>query len=348
MRAWWAGEDLGRPAMHLVAPRTEPPVAWPEAPESVEERWTNLDYRVACAEAEVSNTAYFAEAVPQVVPYLGPMVMSAFFGAPGHCRPDTVWWEPIIEDWATDEVRWDRDNPWWRRMVEYNERLVEQAGARYMVAIGSGGASTDVLANLRGTQELCLDLLEDWAPLVRARDYVTAACQEQCGLLREINSRYWEGDSLGWLAMWAPGTTSAMQVDFSCMISPQMFRDFCLPEMKDFCRFFDYPAYHLDGPGATRHLDALLEIPELRVIQWEPGAGQPDPLHPTWRDLLRRIVEAGKIPYLRCRPEEVVPFLEEFPYERCFLMCSARSEEEAEGLVREVEGVCGGTNRRTA
>ncbi len=334
--------------MHLIAPRSGPPITPPTPPESVQERWLNLDYRLDCHDAEIANTAYFAEAVPAAWPYLGPMVMSAYFGAPGHCEPDTVWWESIIEDWATDEVRWDPDNPWWRRMVQYTERLVERAQDRYMVANGSGGASTDVLASLRGTQQLCLDLLEDWTPLVRARDYVTAACQEQCRLLGRVISRYWEGDNLGWLPLWTPGTTSALQVDFSCLISPQMFRDFCLPELQDFCRFFEYPAYHLDGPGEIRHLEALLEIPELRIIQWEPGAGQPDPLHPTWRPLLRRIVDAGKIAYLRCRPEEVVPFLEKFPYQRVFLQCWARSEEEAEGLVREVEGVCGGTDRRTA
>lgn len=337
MRAWWSGEDLGRPALHLVAPRSCPALPMPTPPESVEARWTDLDYRVAYAEAEVVNTAHFAEAVPGVWPYLGPVPAAAFFGAPSHCRPDTIWREAIIEDWSTDEVRWDRDNYWWRLLVEYTERLVDQARDRYLVANGSGGCSTDVLSYLRGPERLCLDLLGDWTPLVRARDYVTQACQEQCRILHQITSRYWEGDHLGWLPMWAPGSTSALQVDFSCMISPQMFRDFCLPEMRDFCRFFAYPGYHLDGPGAIRHLDALLEIEELRLIQWEPGAGQPDPLHPTWRPLLRRIVEAGKIAYLRCTPEQVLPFLEDFPYQRCFFLCWARSEDEARRLLRDLE-----------
>ena len=336
LRAWWAGQDLGRPAMHLTAPRDHPRVPWPAPPESVEQRWLNLDYRLACHEAEIANTAYFAEAVPEAWPYLGPVAMAGYFGAPGVCRPDTIWREAIIDDWATAEVRWDPDNYWWRLMVEYTERLVEQARDRYMVANGSGGASTAVLAALRGTERLCLDLTGDRAPLERARDYVTAACQEQCRRLHAVTSRYWPGDNLGWLPLWTPGTTCALQVDFCCLLSPQMFRDFCLPEMRDFCRFFAYPAYHLDGPGELRHLDALLEIPELRMIQWEPGAGQPDPLHPTWRPLLRRIVEAGKLAYLRCRPEEVAPFLEDFPYQRVFLQCGARSETEAERLVREV------------
>ena len=82
LRAWWAGEDLGRPALHLTAPRARPALPWPTPPESVEARWTNLDYRLACHEAEVANTSYFAEAVPEVWPYLGPMAMAGYFGAP--------------------------------------------------------------------------------------------------------------------------------------------------------------------------------------------------------------------------------------------------------------------------
>ena len=34
----------------------------------------------------------------------------------------------------------------------------------------------------------------------------------------------------------------------------------------------DAPIFPLDGPGAVRHVDALLEGEELDAIQWVPGA----------------------------------------------------------------------------
>ncbi len=29
-----------------------------------------------------------------------------------------------------------------------------------------------------------------------------------------------------------------------------------------------YSPFHLDGPGALKHLDALLELDELDAVQW--------------------------------------------------------------------------------
>ena len=41
------------------------------------------------------------------------------------------------------------------------------------------------------------------------------------------------------------------------------------------------------------HLDSLLEIPELKGVQWVPGAGQPDITH--WPEVYRKIAKAGKL-----------------------------------------------------
>ena len=50
--------------------------------------------------------------------------------------------------------------------------------------------------------------------------------------------------------------------------------------------------YHLDGPQALRHLDLLLEIPEIDAIQWVPGAGRD--YWADWIHVYRKIQEAGK------------------------------------------------------
>ena len=58
------------------------------------------------------------------------------------------------------------------------------------------------------------------------------------------------------------------------------------------CRHAGRSIYHLDGPGAVRHVPALLAIEELTSIQWIQGAGQPLPSG--WIPLLRRIQDGGK------------------------------------------------------
>ena len=50
--------------------------------------------------------------------------------------------------------------------------------------------------------------------------------------------------------------------------------------------------YHLDGPGALRHLDRLLQMDKLKGVQWVYGAGQPSARY--WLDVLKKIQAAGK------------------------------------------------------
>ena len=82
------------------------------------------------------------------------------------------------------------------------------------------------------------------------------------------------------------------QNDFTCMISPQMFEDFCWKDNMECCGHVDHTIYHLDGPDAVRQLPKILELENLNCVQWIQGAGNPFPSQ--WLDLLRQIQDAGK------------------------------------------------------
>lgn len=80
--------------------------------------------------------------------------------------------------------------------------------------------------------------------------------------------------------------------DFLCMISRAMFNEFFLDAIREECQFYDKSIYHLDGPMALKHLDALLSIPELNAIQWLPGTGNEG--FTRWIEVYQRIQEAKK------------------------------------------------------
>ena len=67
-----------------------------------------------------------------------------------------------------------------------------------------------------------------------------------------------------YFSLWGPGRVAKLQSDISIMMSPASFRQFVQPYIRQQCQWLDYSLYHLDGVGAIRHLDALLEIEELR------------------------------------------------------------------------------------
>ena len=88
------------------------------------------------------------------------------------------------------------------------------------------------------------------------------------------------------------------------MLSSEMFREFSLPHIADMIEISDYPLFHLDGKGMIDHLDCLLDIPKLKAIQWQPGAGCES--LPQWYPLIRKILDAGKaVQLFTYSPEEL-------------------------------------------
>ena len=66
--------------------------------------------------------------------------------------------------------------------------------------------------------------------------------------------------------------------DFNFLIGPREFERLFLPDIARQAATAGRAIFHLDGPGAARHIDALLDLPELQAIQFVPGAGTGGPV----------------------------------------------------------------------
>lgn len=135
------------------------------------------------------------------------------------------------------------------------------------------------------------------------------------------------------MGIWSEAPATDLQCDFSCMISPAMFDDLFLPPLRQQTEWVGRTVYHLDGPNAIRHLDSLLLLPRLSGIQWVPGAGA-RPMS-EWLELLKRILDAGKLLYISCEPNEVEILLKSLPHRGLLLDTRCGSREEADALLAD-------------
>lgn len=92
--------------------------------------------------------------------------------------------------------------------------------------------------------------------------------------------------------------------------------------------------YHLDGPEALVHLDSLLSIPDLKAIEWVPGAGNA-PMS-QWTELLQKIQNAGKLLSIACEKWEVEKLVKELEPEKLLLHTTCGSEKEMEEIIENV------------
>ena len=145
------------------------------------------------------------------------------------------------------------------------------------------------------------------------------------------------GCCLPWMQTWAPGPNYQMSCDFSSILSPDMFREFIVPEIESYLKVNEYGVYHWDGPDALKHLDALLELTSLKAIQYTPGEGQPRTSSPRWMPYYKRIQAAGKRLVLPCTdPDEVETIMTGLSSRGLFISTYAASEDDARALLARV------------
>jgi len=292
--AWWAGE-LERPLVVLEC--VEPECA--HTPHYASTFLGNYpldlpaDVLLDRFVPRLQATHWLGDAFPRFWPNFGPGVVAAFAGACAHPVPDTTWFSPgdscRIEDL---HVACDPLNPWWQRVREVTRAAADRWGRRLAVGFTDLGGNLDILASLRGTEQLLLDLHDAPRQVDRLVREATGAWLDYYEQLHTLIQPAGRGSTC-WGPSWSPGRGYLLQSDSAYMISPAMFERFVLPDLAACCEALDYAFYHLDGKGQIPHLDLLLTLPRLRGIQWVPGDGQPAAEH--WLPLLRRILDAGKL-----------------------------------------------------
>ena len=299
LSTWWKGGSIGRPALQIRVPRRAPvdeveaaavPPGW-----STNYSTRDFGYRVNLAARECGPWEYHGEALPNVSPDLGPNCLALYLGCTATDGEDTVWFHPCIQSPETATFTVSASNFYW----DFTQRL-----AREQLRLGRGKFLTsfpdlieglDTLAAMRGTEELLYDLMErpEWVhdSLRRITESYFQCYDQLYDLIHDER-----GGSHFWA--WAPGRVAKLQCDFSAMISPSMFQDFMVPVLRRMTERLDYAIYHWDGPGAIPHLDHLLSVPRIHMIQWTAGAGAPPVWDRCWWPLYHRIVDSGRKVFL--------------------------------------------------
>lgn len=329
--AFWRGENR-RPLISAVIPRTGViPVEKPRYAAGADGNFEPvIDQLLRWAETH----EFLGEAIPFYYLEFAADHFASLLGADLVFQENEPggWAVPFVKDPAGEEIRFQPEGKWWRRTVEFAEALREKCDGKLLIASNTLVANLDALAAVRGAENLLMDMVENPDAVHRALEQVTKAHEEILAALGELLD-YARCGSINRHGMYSCGRINVPQCDFSCMISPKMFREFALPYLREEMRHLDTVEYHLDGPGAIGHLDALCEIDELDVIQWMPGAGNAG--NQDWSWLYRRIDSLGKGQIRYGNAEQLRQLYQESRSRKLFFGLSAGSRAEAEDCLAE-------------
>jgi len=290
--AWWHGEILGRPPVTINVCPERSPNAKPRRYASERERWLDVEGAIERHEAATAAGVYLAETFPRYEPSVGPEVAATVFGCDLEFSPDSSWSKPIVASCREIlDLAPNLDNPYWNNLRAKTDLSLARGRGKWLTSMYDMHTNADLVAALRDPAGMALDMATDLEGVRLACDY-TARFYPM--MYEDIYKRI---EATGQpCTSWTPflhrGKANTVQADFIIMISPPMFREAVLPSLLVEFKYLERSVYHLDGPGALRHLDALLAIPELGAIQWVYGAGNGPSAR--WIDVYRRVQAAGK------------------------------------------------------
>jgi hypothetical protein len=251
------------------------------------DRWLEL------REHQMEHTCWIDQAVPHVRVDIGPVATAAFVGAPLHfaLREDTAWLSPLTagEEWDFPTI--DPRNGILAMTLELARRTAKAGAGRFLVAVPDLSGPSDVLAGLRGTEQLLLDLVDRPAEVRRASGQLVESWEVVFTEMYEVILTEGAGPST-WLFAWSSVPYTVPTCDFNAMLGPAQFNDLCLPPLEEQARRAGRCLFHLDGPDAARHAPALCRSSAISAIQFTPGAGTPSALARI--AMLAEIQSAGK------------------------------------------------------
>jgi hypothetical protein len=197
-----------------------------------------------------------------VIPWLSGVLGSRLRILPGNVlgQDRALSWEEF------ERLRLDRENPWFRKYIEFAGALVRHARGRYPISHGALVGPCDILGELRGHTQSIVDILDEPERAMQALWRATHIFEEITTEVWKQLPRFAGGYFDGMYQLWSPGPIIRIQEDASSLYSPALYRKFLQPLDRHLARRFASAFIHLHSTSMFL-LEAFLEIEELRCFE---------------------------------------------------------------------------------
>lgn len=325
----WNLENHDAPLLLITAPKEN--AVYKEYNVPLMEKWLNIELVLERNRQHMNNTYYGGVSFPFAWPNLGPDIFGAMMGCGLEFGERTSWAKHLecpLEEIVIPQI--DESNEWYKKILDMTQAMLDDAGDDYLVGVTDIHGGLDGLVSLRGPETLCMDLIENPEIVKRLNDESFLQFKHVYTELKNKIGKQQQG-SVNWMGIYHKDEWYIPSCDFMCLISNDMYQEFVDPEIRMEVELFKNNVFHLDGPGALRHLDSLLEIEGLQGVQWVYGSGQPTAAH--WIEVMKKIQSKGKMVQVLATEKDLPVLKQNLKPEGLILHMESSSEKNA----REIE-----------
>ncbi len=248
MRNWPAGQQVRSETLHFA---------------QFAEDYDRLHH----AYEQLDDDFFMVASAFSVVPW-----MEAIMGCDIFAEATSFWAKPWLEDYGQlaplDELEFSA-TPWFRKLVELTAALVTFAGGRFPISPPLMRGPADMLAAMRGANQLVLDFIDQPADVAGALALCARIRMQVMQTLNALIPPFHGGYAVGGYPsrLWTSGKRCLYnQEDAAAVLSPELFRSMLLPLEKQIAGQADVVMMHLHS-GCIYPVDILLADPSYQVIQ---------------------------------------------------------------------------------
>jgi hypothetical protein len=334
--AWYEGKIIDRPPVRFSAHNAnyneeEKCRSW----NHIRDKWFDVEFQVENFIQSLQGRKFLGESFPVYWPNLGPNFYAALYGSKLEYREVTSWAEPCIHHWDDlKRLQLELHNEYFQTIEKLTRYALERCKDRFMVGYTDLHPGMDCVAAWRDTQSLLLDLYDDPEEVKKALKIASADFHKVYDYFDEMLKQ--ENQlSVTWMEIPSFGKMHIPSCDFAAMISTSQFIEFCLPFLQEEVKPMTHNIFHMDGKGVARHLDVILEIPEIQAIQWVQGVNEDKPIM-QWIPLIQKIQAAGKSVVVDLEMTELEDFIGATKPEGLLLCIPSNNDKEKEAILKRV------------
>lgn len=222
----------------------------------------------------------------------------------------TIWFEEMVGKELDDiHPQLTVDNKLYQRGLDLIHAFQEEFKDEIALGIPNLGGMMDIVESMRGANNSLMDLYDDPDEIIRLNDDIYNAYEFAYknyidAIVKEDTLGY-----TGWIPLLSQKPYFISQCDFCCMIGPDQFDEFITETLKKEAKLIDRSFYHLDGPGAVKHLDTIIQC-GFDGIQWINGAGSKPLDDEAWTQIYKKVHEAGLLLQVYCYCKEELKFID--------------------------------------
>ena len=338
--AWFENEIIDRPPIRFMAHNAFLEAATEDiAHLSREEKknwWFNTELQVDLFLKSIEGRRFYGETFPVYFPNLGPDVYAAFYGAELEFGEVTSYSVPFVRHWEdADKLDLDMNNEFFKKLDELTEHALERCKRNFLVGYTDLHPGLDCVAAWRDPLQLCYDLYDNPDQVRRLADLAIADFEY---IYNHFDAMLKENGqlSVSWMGIPSFGRMHIPSCDFSALISQDFFNEFGLPILQQETKTMTHNIFHVDGQGVSKHLEAILSVPDIHALQWVQGVGDDYPIM-QWTAFIKEMQAKGLPIIVDLSVEDLNDFMDAMEPKGLFLWLATDNEQEELDILKQIE-----------